>query len=381
MNTSPTDKTTFSLLEREYYMSEEIFEREYDRIYSREWIFAAHVSQLPKKGAYVKFSYGGEEIVVVRDEGDQFHANLNVCRHRGFRLCVEETGSVRAFVCGYHQWRYDLDGSLVGVPQMPDGEYFDYKDFPLRTAQTEVWHGMIFVNLNSVPVEPLGERLAAFDATINKFAPERTKLAHSIKYELDANWKIVVDNALECYHCRGTHQTLCAVVDVAGLMSDLKEWLADTGDGPSDLGQAGMRIRPGMQTLSADGTLIAQKLLGSCTSVDVDDGISGGVMVVPNFFYAAFYVDHWWTIAIRPISARKTELIYSWYVRADAEEGVDFDVDRLIEVGHTTQSEDNRLIARTQAGVESRFFEPGPIGSDVEPALNDFAMNYLKYLD
>ena len=379
MTAKPTDKTTFALLEREYYTSEEIFAKEYEHIYSREWIFAAHVSQLPEKGSFLKFEYGGEEIVVVRGANDQFHANLNVCRHRGFRLCAEETGKVRAFVCGYHQWRYNLDGGLAGVPQMADGEYFDYRDFPLRTAQVEVWHSMIFVNLHTEPIEALAERLAAFDNMIDKFAPEGTKLAHSNTYVLDANWKIVVDNALECYHCPGTHRTLCGVVDVAGLMNDLKEWLADDdGDGPSDLGQSGMRIQKGMQSLSADGTLITEKLLGSCTSTDVDNGISGGVMVVPNFFYAAFYVDHWWTIAIRPMSAGKTQLVYTWYVRADAEAGVDFDVDRLIEVGHTTQTEDNVLIARTQAGVESRYYVPGPIGSDVEPALSDYVANYLQ---
>ena len=106
---------------------------------------------------------------------------------------------------------------------------------------------------------------------------------------------------------------------------------------------------------------------GSCsptscwgTLTEVDHGISGGVMVVPNFFYAAFYVDHWWFIAVRPISATRTEFFYTWFVREDAEEGVDFDRDRMIEVGHTTQSEDNVLIERTQRGISSRYFTPGP---------------------
>ncbi|MEO6512596.1 MAG: aromatic ring-hydroxylating dioxygenase subunit alpha [Nocardioides sp.] len=372
-------KTTFELLTNDYYTSEEIFAREYERIYSQDWVFAGHVSQFPAKGSFIKLEHGGEEVIVVRGAGEEFFAHLNVCRHRGFRLCEESSGKVRAFVCGYHQWRYDLDGSLRGVPQMKDGEYFDYADFPLRTARVEVWHGMVFVNLKEGEVESLGARLRGFDALVDRFAPEGTKLAHEEVYTLRANWKIAAENALECYHCPGTHRSLCAVVDVAGLQADLGDWLADEdGDGPSDLGYSGMRLLEGMKSLSADGSLVTEKLLGSCT--EADHGTSGGVMVVPNFFYAAFYVDHWWTLAIRPISALETRIAYTWYVREDAVEGEDYDVQKLIEVGHTTQTEDNVLIERTQRGVDSRYFVPGPIGSDVEPALHDFVSNYLKFM-
>jgi phenylpropionate dioxygenase-like ring-hydroxylating dioxygenase large terminal subunit len=383
MTVQPTaaNPNTIVLLERDYYTSDDIFALEYDRIYSREWIYAGHISQLPSKGSFFKLEYGGEEIVVVRGEGDHVYAHLNVCRHRGFRLCAEETGKVRAFVCPYHHWRYDLDGTLRSAPQMPDGEYFDYADYPLRTAQVEVWHGLVFVNLNTEPVEPIASQFSNFDAMVDKFAPERTKLVHEKKYLLDANWKVAVENALECYHCPGSHRALCAVVDVPGLIADLKDWLADDeGDGPSDRGQSGMRIQAGMQTLSLDGTLITTKLLGACTDADVEAGVSGGVMFVPNFAYAAFYVDHWWTVSVRPISAHRTEFVYSWFVREDAVEGEDFDLDRLVEVGHVTQTEDNVLIERTQAGIDSRFYVPGPINLNAEPALHDFVSNYLKFM-
>ena len=373
-------RTAFQLLTGEYYTSEAVFAKEYERIYSRDWVYAGHTSQFPLKGSYLKFEYGGEEIVVVRGEGDAFHSHLNVCRHRGFRLCSEDSGRVRAFVCPYHQWRYDLDGRLTRVPQMPDGEYFDYQDYPLRTAQVEVWNSMVFVNLTEGPVQSLRDRLQAFDDMVAKFHPAGTRLVHEESYDIAGNWKVAVENALECYHCPGTHKALCAVVDVEGLQADLRDWLADEdGDGPTDLGQSGMRLQAGMKSLSTDGSLITDKLLGSCT--EDDHGISGGVMVVPNFFYAAFYVDHWWTITIRPIAAGRTHLLYSWFVRQDAVEGEDFDVAKLIDVGHTTQSEDNLLIERTQSGLQSRYYAPGPIGADIEPALHDFVANYLKFMD
>jgi phenylpropionate dioxygenase-like ring-hydroxylating dioxygenase large terminal subunit len=372
-------KTSFVLLDREYYTSPEVFAKEYERIYSRDWIYAGHVSQFPLKGSYIKFEIGGEEIVVVRGDGEEFYANLNVCRHRGYRLCGEDSGRVRALVCPYHQWRYDFDGTLTRVPQMRDGEYFDYADFPLRTAETEVWNGFVFVHLGEGKVEPLRERLTPFHSVVARFDPAGTKLVHEENYILDANWKVAFENAMECYHCAGTHKVLTSVIDVAGLQADLKKWLADE-DGDADLGVDGMRLAAGKQTLSADGRLITDKLLGTLTQDDVDAGASGGVWVDPNFFYAAFYVDHFWTITIRPISENRTHLLYSWFVRSDAEEGVDFDMGRLIEVGHTTQTEDNALIERTQSGIGSRYFRPGPIGSDVEPALHDFVTDYLKLM-
>ena len=370
-------KESFLLLSRLAYTSQEVFLEEYAKVYSRDWIYVGHISQLPTKGDYLICDYAGEEIVVVRGDGEQVFANLNVCRHRGYRLCTEKSGNVKAFVCGYHQLRFDLDGGLKNAPRMRDGEYFDYRDYGLQTARVEVWNGLIFVHLHAKELAPLTDRLSSFDAIAARFAPMDTKLAYEKKYPIAANWKIVVENAMECYHCGGTHESLCAVIDIPRLMSDLKDWLADKdGTGPSNLGAGGMRVKPGMMTMSRDGSLICEKLLGACTAEDAIDGVTGGIMVVPNFFYAAFYVDHWWTIAIRPRSAKETELIYSWFVRNDAIEGVDYDVQKLIEVADNTQTEDNALIERTQRGVDSRYFLPGPIGSDVEPALHDFVTTY-----
>ena len=376
---APQRKTAFNLLPQEFYTSPDVFKHEYERIYSADWIYAGHVSQLPKKGDYFICDYAGEEIVVVRGSENQFYANLNICRHRGYRLCAAKTGHVPAFVCGYHQWRFDLDGSLKTVPQMKDGEYFDYKDYGLRKSHVEVWNGLIFVHLGEGPVDSIIERLAGFNTMAARFAPTSTKLAHEKKYQIAANWKVVVENAMECYHCASTHRSLCAVIDVPRLMADLKDWLADNdGSGPTDLGAGGMRVKAGMKTMSPDGSLICEKLLGHCTVEDAANGITGGVMVVPNFLYAAFYVDHWWTIAIRPKTALETELVYSWFVRDDAVEGVDYDVQKLIEVADNTQTEDNVLIERTQSGINSRYFACGPIGSDVEPALFDFMTTYKK---
>jgi phenylpropionate dioxygenase-like ring-hydroxylating dioxygenase large terminal subunit len=371
---------TFALLESDYYTSDEIFAKEFERIFSREWFYACHLSQLPTKGSFVRFPFAGEEIVVVRGEGDAVYAHLNVCRHRGFRLCDEPSGKVRGgFTCPYHQWRFNLDGSLASVPQMIDGDYFDYKDYGLRTAHVEVWHGMVFLNLNAGPVQPVGDQLKAYDDVASKYAPERTKMVHEKQYELAANWKVAAENSLECYHCPGSHAALCRVVDVPGLQADLREWISDP-EIEADGGASGMRIQAGMATLSSDGALITDKLLGEWGPADVAKSVSGGATIMPNLFYAAFYIDHWWTLTFRPVTPTTCVVLYQWFVREDAEPGVDFDIDRLIHMGHVTQSEDNALIERTQRGVESKYFTPGPLSVDLEAALHDFVTNYLKHM-
>lgn len=376
----PTASRTFRLLERDYYLSAEVFGQEFERIFSQEWIYAGHLSQLPSKGSFLKFPFAGEEIVVVRGAGTEVYAHLNVCRHRGFRLCDDDSGKVRGgFTCPYHQWRFDLDGTLTSVPQMADGEYFDFRDYGLRTAHVEIWHDMIFVNLREGEVEPVGDQLSAYDEVVAKFAPEGTKLVHENRYQLSANWKIAAENSLECYHCPGTHAALCRVVDVAGLQADLRAWINDP-EAEADGGAAGMRIQPGMQTLSADGTLITTKLLGEWQPENLDDAVSAGATLMPILFYAVFYIDHWWALTFRPLTPTSCEVVYQWFVREDAEPGVDFDVDRLIEMGDVTQSEDNALIERTQRGVESQFFTPGPLSVDLEAALHDFVTTYLKYM-
>lgn len=378
--TELTTNQTFALLDSEYYTSDEIFKKEYERIFSRQWFYACHLSQIPSRGSFVRVPFAGEDIVVVRGEGDAVHANLNVCRHRGFKLCEEPSGRVRGgFTCGYHQWRYKLDGSLSNVPLMKDGEFFDFTDYGLQTAQVEVWHGLVFVNLSPGEVQPLAAELEAYEAVAARYAPERTTLAAEKQYELAANWKVAAENSLECYHCPGTHKTLCKVVDVAGLQADLREWLVD-GNENAEHGASGMRIQEGMQTLSVDGTLITDKLLGDMGPEDVGRSVSGGVTIMPNLFYAVFYIDHWWTLTFRPVTATTCVVLYQWFVREDAEAGVDYDVGKLIAVGHVTQTEDNELIERTQRGVESRYFTPGPLSVDLEAALHDFVTNYQKHM-
>ncbi len=365
-------------LTREDYIGEATFERKYHRLFSAGWVFAGHASQLVNQGDYFRITLAGEEFLVVRGQHGAIHAHFNVCRHRGHRLCHDDAGRVPFFLCGYHQWRFALDGNLVKVPQSADRENFSYCQYKLKSARAECWNGLVFIHLGTGDIRPLATELAEFEGVGQQFDPARTRLADQEVHEISGNWKIAVDNAMECYHCTATHRrSLARVVDVTRLVADLGDWIpTDTSGRDGNLGSGGMHVRPGFQTMSADGQLICEKLLGRCTTGDAENTVTDGMIVLPNFFYAAFYVDHWWTIAIRPQSAAKTQLIYAWYVRDDATQGTDYDVERLIEVGQKTQLEDNVLIERTHAGVMSRHFSPGPLGPKTEAGIIAFNAYY-----
>src|SRR5580692_3810588 len=124
----------FTNLPRDYYLSEERYRRELDAVYRRQWLYVAHVSEIPERGDYLARELPGlgESILVVRGDEDRISAFYNVCRHRGRGICEAGAGKVKQFVCPYHSWSYGLDGRLLGAPGMPNGKFFDYADWGLK---------------------------------------------------------------------------------------------------------------------------------------------------------------------------------------------------------------------------------------------------------
>jgi len=137
---------SFTTLPRESYFSPEWFEREQELIFSRQWLYAGHESEIREAGDFVTREVGDESVIVMRDESGEIHALFNVCRHRGARICPESSGSAKRLVCPYHRWTYGLDGRLLGAPAMPDT--FERTKYPLHRAHACSWNGLVFVNLS-----------------------------------------------------------------------------------------------------------------------------------------------------------------------------------------------------------------------------------------
>jgi Rieske 2Fe-2S family protein len=128
-------------LDQAFYLAPEIFEEEFTHLFSRQWQFTNHISAIPKQGDYFLFKIAGEEIIVLRGEGDTVHAYYNVCRHRGSRLCLASEGHVKRLTCPYHAWSYRLDGSLAHARELP--EDVDPSKLSLHPCQVRVFEGLI----------------------------------------------------------------------------------------------------------------------------------------------------------------------------------------------------------------------------------------------
>ncbi len=216
--------TPMLTLPREYYQSESIYREELEKIFYQRWLFVCRAEEIPENGDYLTVSIGDESVIVVRDDHGQIRAHFNVCRHRGTRICDKESGHFPSGIiqCPYHAWKYELRGRLKAAPLMKDQPDFDKADFSLFPAHVGIWGGFVFINLAETPV-PFAEEMGAL---INKFGdwhlPE-LRIAHRINYKLNCNWKIILQNYQECYHCPGVHPLLSKWTPFRGAVHDCFE--------------------------------------------------------------------------------------------------------------------------------------------------------------
>lgn len=376
-------------LRQEFYTDPEIFRRELDRIFFKSWLYVGHVSEIPEKGDYMLFRIADESVIIV-NTGAEIAGLINVCRHRGARVCTKETGRERSFVCRYHGWTYELDGRLRGAGYV--GPDFDKSKFGMKKVQVRVFHGMIFINFDPNPVsfdvieEDLDEVLKPYDLA-------HARVAYKKNYPIDANWKLAVENYCECYHCQPSHpeysvahgraipnaemkpylEPVLARAEACGLSakSVLKEWKAAGAVG-NDRAYDRYALLHGHVTGSQDGKPVAP-LLG--TIRDYDGGCTD-MHIGPMTFYLA-YCDHVVVYRFTPTGVDTCDCEITWLVRGDAVEGRDYDLARLIWLWDVTTIADKRIIEDNAAGMRSRFYEPGPY-----MPMEDFARRFIEwYLD
>jgi Rieske 2Fe-2S family protein len=360
---------------RELYLSEELFAHELTGIFGRSWLYAGHASELAQPGQYLTVECGEESLIVARGREGRLAAFSNVCRHRGARLVDPGCGIAKRFTCPYHQWSYRLDGTLQGAPRMP--ESFDPALHPLPTAHVEVWQGLVFVNLDEGAAEPLADLLGAGEELMSVFDIAHTKVAHTITYQVEANWKLVWENAQECYHCNANHPELIKTFDVGALSAAGR---LDTDDAPNrDRRVACGRfpLRPGVDSLTLDGRYASGKSLGGFAEGAAP--YTASVHLKPSFALVGC-PDYAVVLSERPIRADRTEVRMDWLVHNDAVAGEDYDLDILIKVWNETNLQDWALCERAQRGVRSRSYTPGPLALD-ELAVLDFYHAYAGLLE
>lgn len=201
-------------LNAEAYTAPAWFEVDQRAIVARSWQWCCHVEQLREPGQYVALEIAGMPVVAVRDRDGQLRAFYNVCRHRAHEL-VSGSGTARNLVCPYHAWTYDLSGRLTSARHTGDLVDFDRSSVCLMPVQIAELGGFVFVNLDP-DAASLGEQSGGLAGELASWAPDVAglTLARRLTYEIASNWKNVVDNFLECYHCHIAHKDFVSLVDM-----------------------------------------------------------------------------------------------------------------------------------------------------------------------
>ncbi|MGB1253567.1 MAG: aromatic ring-hydroxylating oxygenase subunit alpha [Candidatus Promineifilaceae bacterium] len=398
-------------LDRAFYTDPAIFETEFTHLISRQWHYVDHINRIPKKGDYFLFRIAGEQLIIVRGDEDTVYAHYNVCRHRGSRVCLEETGNTKRLTCPYHAWSYRLDGSLANARAM--SEQFDPSNFGLKSCPVRLFEGMIFINM----AQP-DQSVPAFDEIVRQLKPwieradlRRTKIIKHETYQSQVNWKIALENYFECYHCITSHPELCKVqlhtlrdavatpkanaifethnaqwqqhAQSLGHKTGGMQTSRQLNDAENYLSQAvyaeRMLVHHDLDAAYAKAGVVAPKpsgkLLGSYVAEDngqVDWGIMPSVFMYTTCSNTVIF-------RITPLNALETEMSQTWLVHEDAAEGVDYDVESSTWLDEVTMAQDEEIVVNTQAGVSSRAYEPGPY-AELEGEILEVHRNYLRML-
>ena len=363
-------------LDQSFYTDPDIFDLEMRHIIKRQWIMAGHVSQIPNAGDWMVFNLARESAIIVRDNDGKVRCFANVCRHRGSRICLEHKGSDRKFACPYHGWMYELDGSLAAARSMT--EDFDKSQFGLLPVAVEILYGIIFVCFDENPTS-LDEARAYLKEPCKIFDFENLKVAAEKVYPIAANWKLTVENYMECYHCAPSHPEYAKMhtlmmdhrlrdrlqkhmlkrMDNCGLENIHFDFTAERApENSMGFSYSRTAMFEGYLTGSRDGQPVAP-LLGNLSAYD--GGASDFNFGSLSFMLA--YSDHVVAYVFTPISQQQSQCKIYWLVRNDAVEGKDYDKNELTWLWDVTTYADEKIIVDNQAGVNSMHYRPGPLSA------------------
>ena len=380
-------------LPRQFYTSETVYKMDIQHYWNHSWIWVGHINQIPNIGDFFLFDYGYESVIIARDKNDSVNAFLNVCRHRGSRVCIEKSGNTRVFVCPYHAWTYELNGSLRAAREMEDD--FNTAEYSLKKVNLRIFHGLIFICVADNPPN-IDEGLLQLEPLVEPFEFENLKIVHSANYPVAANWKLALENYMECYHCAPAHLEYSrshSLKDPSSANIELKKCMLKRS---MDVGLSGEELHinllesnnvemdfyfsryplfQGYKTGSKSGEKLAPLL---CRLKDFDGGTSDIQIGILNNFLS--YSDHVIGYRFIPRSLQITDIEVIWMVREDAEEGKDYNLEDLTWLWHCTSKDDERIIALNQKGVNSNHYVPGPL-SNMEWGIKAFHAGYLKQLE
>lgn len=333
-------------LPRAAYWDAEFYAREQRGIFWGQWFYAGRAEQLEEHGAYRVLDVAGESIVLVRDRGT-LRAHFNLCRHRGSRLLCGE-GVIRGAIrCPYHSWAYALDGRLVASP------FVGPEDVPresrrLYSVGVGEWGGFVFLHLSPERTEASGAtlpaQLGAIPDRLSRYPLSELCIARTMRYDVAANWKVLLENYNECYHCAGVHPELCRVVPSFRRHGGANlDW------------ERGIPHRTGAWTFTASGTTDR----AAFATLDADEKERHkGELIYPNFMLS-LSADHVAAFSLWPRGPGQTTIVCDLLFDPAEMAKPGFDESDAASFWDLVNTQDWRVCEGVQAGMRSHRFEFG----------------------
>lgn len=349
------------------YCAEAVFELERTQLFHGGWFCVGRSPELDQPGSYTTVDVAGESVILLRDEERELHAFLNVCRHRGARLC-DGAGRIRkALRCPYHAWSYGLDGRLRATPNVGAGERIDRQRLGLIPVRAEVWEGFIWVTLRD-DIPSLDVHLATW-ASDDPFQWSRYHVSGLVEgarreYDVAANWKIIVENYNECLHCPTVHPELVQLVPL---------YRRGEVEHAPGLGDSGNRMADTLTSFTQSGHSHLPPLPG-LTSQDL--GTFYGVTLLPNLI-VNYHSDTVSTFLLLPQAAGRTRVVCHYLFTPETVAASDFDPAEVVDFRHRLAQQDWAVCERVQLGAGSRGFAAGGVLPYADRFVHDFHRRYL----
>jgi glycine betaine catabolism A len=338
------------MLPRDAYLSPDVLEWERRHLFDG-WMCLGRSSEIAKGGLRAE-SVGEYGVLLTRDQEGVLRAFENACRHRGHELlpCGGSADSPRAIVCPYHAWSYRHDGSLIGAPHFKDIERFDKSTLGLKPVRVQEWHGWVFVD-RSGTASDFAEHIGELEEIVAPYDAGSLVTCESHEYDVEANWKVIVENYQECYHCSMIHPELCKVSPPTS-----GENLERDGDWVGGW----MELRAGAETMSLDGRS------GGVAMARLDEHELSTVMyvaVLPNLLIS-LHPDYVMTHLLVPLSPDKTRITCSWACPKDVSEREGFSPAYAVDFWDLTNRQDWAACESVQRGMKAPHYEAGPLAPD-----------------
>ncbi len=359
------------MLPSSYYYDPAAFERDLERLWYRNWVYAFRANTLKEPGSFKTITIGRQTAFVVRDEEGALRAFYNTCRHRGSALCRESEGRLKSMLisCPYHAWGYDLKGDLRRVPSLSTPEGFDRKNFSLYPVALTEWRGLVFLCFDTANAPPFSQAFARGSDRLDHWPIEDLVTGHTYTRKLASNWKVFWENYNECLHCPGVHPELCDMVPIygRGIMSEREDpkWAehASTDD---------PKIKGGLKR-GAQSWTVGGRPVGSVFPDLTEAERNGGVHFttsLPSMWMVA-HVDYMRIGTMRPLGPEETELTVEWLFPAATLADPKADISKAIEFATTVLDQDADVCELNQRGIRAKPHKQGVLMPE-EMYLADF---------